>query len=604
MVGSSGWNPLTTSGSGSTFNVSLTPYGNVIQYTDTFVADATDPTLRTLIATGPVGSPARRRINESEALFNPVDANNVAEVDAFARRVQMESRTAVLGTEEPIFVQIPDAAGYEFVAPAGFLFTELDFDTAAGDNQAYNHSGLEDATETDFDLYLPDTGKWYEITVNPGDQPISIPGGAGVSRFQLFPRGLPSGARRGLTNAELPDLQLIIGLGLTGTGSTPTVSITVLADREPVVVPGTYYVSDVVGSFSNAVYANEFQLSRDGAHLVTTVTTTFRDPTTSSDVRLPDPNRPPETSTLDFPLADGSTSATVPLSSIPYISFTQTNFSHDTLVITSNAPIYQRISYQGRSSFCGGKNCQIQIGENERMPVEVDSLRVDGADITIDLVNQYRLNRVSLVDIRGTGPNTLIVDATAVTDNNAAVPEIFVLVDTTGDGADTVDMSLSIWTKQRDPLDMTFNGTTYRFDVFTTPGQSFDPGRSSFSVAKLYISTGEVGGGTSSFLGTASSPPVLAAVYAAAPTTLGSRNADRRRYQTEEGFLAELALLANADIEPAELFGDGDIDWKDLLSLDGGYRLRALATGQESSDAIDRALSELFSGEGSLIDAI
>ncbi|MFK8110919.1 MAG: choice-of-anchor D domain-containing protein [Rubripirellula sp.] len=428
-VGSTSENPIVAVQNNGVFSVELTAFNEAVQYIDKFLADADDPTKNTILSTGVFGGTQRYRTTDSNV--GPEDDQSFEQAVIFNQRISTVTRTARLGSQEPLFVSIPDAAGYDFEAPSGFLFTHLDFDSLAGDNASYDHSNVGDQTEVDFDVHLPATDEWFVLTINPGDQPIPFPGD-GVNRFELFPRTLSAESQSNVPLNEVPDLNLIIGLVLSGLSDSPVIEITKLGDRKPLFDPEVVKVDSTDGSTEN-----EFRLARDGANLAVTKN--------GSPVTL---------------VGSPDLTAPYPASSIGSFAIQGSPFANETLVLDQTMGQFDiPILFSGHFAF------EDRSEDERRVPISFDTLKVEGSGVTVDLIDDVELESVVVIDIRGAGVNTLILDEAAILENTF---EIHVFADRSGPDADIIDMSASNFTKSDETYEQVFDGVTFLFDEFVS----------------------------------------------------------------------------------------------------------------------------------------
>ena len=139
------------------------------------------------------------------------------------------TRQLGVDSEAPIFVNLPDAAGYELTLPAGLTFATLDIDSAVAGNVLLNHRG----EAADFDVYLPGADLWLTISMDTPLDLASVPGLSSLpDRIELFPRDLSSPELIAAENeGGETDLDLVIGFTLDGTATSPDLAVTVLTDR-------------------------------------------------------------------------------------------------------------------------------------------------------------------------------------------------------------------------------------------------------------------------------------------------------------------------------------------------------------------------------------
>ncbi len=133
------------------YDYPLATYGQEVTYDAHYLDEATPGNLISRVAEG---SPMD--FSGQPELQNLLAGLDQGQIDALSSRIVVLQDTKVLGVEEPIFIQTPDAAGYTYQAPAGYRFTAVHFDMDYGGNLYL---------DPEFDLYLFDTqaGQWkYE----------------------------------------------------------------------------------------------------------------------------------------------------------------------------------------------------------------------------------------------------------------------------------------------------------------------------------------------------------------------------------------------------------------------------------------------------------
>lgn len=244
--GASGHYPLNLTPDGAAHSVTVDQYDRYVAFNETYVVDKDDPTQRSLVASGAVGTPL------TPTGIGPDDPTSQASVNEFSRRLQMETNSAKLATDKPVFVKMDLADSWEFVAEAGTTFTQLVLDNGVGDNGFFDHIQVQDATETDFEIFLPDTNQRFDVTMNSADQPIMLGGAAGVSRFVLIRKDLPLKAMRGFLADELPNIDLTVGLVMKGDAVAPNIQVTMTNPTAPDVLIAPKTVSQVVGLTADA----------------------------------------------------------------------------------------------------------------------------------------------------------------------------------------------------------------------------------------------------------------------------------------------------------------------------------------------------------------
>ena len=283
---------------------------------------------------------------------------------------------AVLGVEEPIFVKAPDAAGYQYDALDGFGFNSFFIDPQVGGNLLL---------PSEFDLYLQNdvTHEWEYAATISGKNPaqVGINGflhyefaGGPVSSFRLYSRALPNEVLHDADNQTPPQLIATTGFLLSepagGSAMPPTIRMTPLAERQLFTSYGPVNVASPVFSSDTAPVTTTFGLTRSGADVIPTINSVPQDP--------------------------------IPLASAVEIRVEGHDNVDDTLILnTSGGPLTAPLVFNGGFRFD---------------TLSVDS--IDGAGVTIDLVNRDAISEVELVDMRGSGANQLILDHDAVIAND------------------------------------------------------------------------------------------------------------------------------------------------------------------------------------------
>ena len=391
VVGSSAWKPIfTVPESRFVDTATLANFGDTVQFEDTFLTDLVDPPV--LVSSGAVGTPART------TGANIGDVPEVpSELEAFARRQSIQSRAPRLGIDEPIFIGLPDAAQYDFTLSSGAQFTGLGFDASAADNRFLDHNLDQDGSEVDFDLFVPATGEWFQISTN--SPRFTLP--AGTTRFQMYPRQLPS------IGADTLNLLPSIGLLISEGAQDPVVTVTHNYDRLDFVLPAPQvYVP-------TGLTMGEFRLARNQAHV---------------DLSINGVQQP--TGVL----------FTHPMASLTEIPLLGTDALADQLIIDSRSgPIVTPLT------FIGGHNDQLR-----------DVVRLEGGGGTINLATDL-FSGVELLDIQGSGSNTLILDARSIVANMSDEGVLLIIRD------DDDVLDLTEWTKGQSTQ---VDGFNFSFDVY------------------------------------------------------------------------------------------------------------------------------------------
>ncbi|WP_150122545.1 GEVED domain-containing protein [Rhodopirellula islandica] len=259
VTGSSPFAPVLTPFVSGTGIFTLDTLGSTVTFDETYLVDANDPSTRTLVRSRAEGTPART-IDLPEEFQKYLGDPLSPEIDTLLGRFETPTpaRTQILGLEEPIFVRVPDASGYEFTLPAGLTAKEIHFDPNVGGNLFLQHTEANSGTNIDFDLFIASTGEWREVSMST---PFTLP--AGVSTFELYPRPIVTSRLLDPNDDGDVNLDLTVGLVLEGNQtSSPALTVNVLADRQELI--NLYEIQVGVGSDSAAF---ETRIARDGAYV-------------------------------------------------------------------------------------------------------------------------------------------------------------------------------------------------------------------------------------------------------------------------------------------------------------------------------------------------
>ncbi|TWT94146.1 choice-of-anchor Q domain-containing protein [Neorhodopirellula pilleata] len=275
VTGSSPFAPVLTPFVDGTGVFALSTFGENVIFDETFLVDKDDPSIRTLVRSRADGTPGRT-IDLPDEFRKYLGDPLSPEIDVLVGRFENAERTPVLGTDEPLFVRVPNAEGFEFTLPAGVSVSELHFDPNVGGNIFYQHTEANSGTTIDFDLHIPATGEWFEISMS---EPFTLP--VGVSTFELYPRPIVTPRILDPRDGADADLDLTVGLVLRGpVAPAPDLTVKVLADRQQ--------LSDLneiqIGVGSDAT-SFETRIARDGAFLEVS-THGVQTPLSSQDISL------------------------------------------------------------------------------------------------------------------------------------------------------------------------------------------------------------------------------------------------------------------------------------------------------------------------------
>jgi hypothetical protein len=404
------------------FTYDLTTFGQTVTY-ESFYLDAIQP--NNLVSRVPQATPMD--ISSSPTLLGllvNLDQNQINGIES--RIIQGPAEHKRLGSDEPIFIEVPDAAGYEYQAATGFRFQTVHFDTDVGGNMYLGN---------EFDLYLNDGTAWvYAATIaaQDGIDFAAIGYANGVDRFQLFGTALPDASLHRAANDAAPgtrqlddgtivyELPTTVGFTLAGPDLVPTVQLTQLRPRLRATTPVDVQVCKINCGFAFGQNA-EFLIVRNSLNAaVVDVAYRFTD-------QPGDPYKQLEPIEL--------TSAT---------GITVLGDAHEDVVLFDHTrgPIRLPITFHGGS----GTNL---LGQQNQ-----DVLRVRGRNVTIDLTGRDEITGVERVDIRGEGPNKLKLDLAAVKRNRDTANTLMVLASSD----DAVDIG-SGWIK--DAAQVTIDGIPF-----------------------------------------------------------------------------------------------------------------------------------------------
>jgi vacuolar-type H+-ATPase subunit F/Vma7 len=303
-----------------------------------------------------------------------------------------------LGIDEPLFIEVPDAAGYTYEALDGFRFTSIQFEPEVGGNLYLDRQ---------FDVYLMDesTRQWRYHTTISAETPYHFPIG-GVSRFQLYGLKLPNEILHRAANENSPTLITTTGLTLIGATGTPVIRVTEQETRQALTTPEDIRQLDCMGidcQLAQGIDA-EFRAVRNGANAEVWIKDAFLNvPATLHEV--------------------------VQITSATHLTFQGDQHLDRVIWDVSKGPIRLPLIFHG-----GGT-------ATDRNPKQ-DELIVAGAGVTLDLTNRDHITGVEHIDLRGSGSNSLIVDARAILGNTDTGSTLVVLA-----GADDIISIGPGWTR-------------------------------------------------------------------------------------------------------------------------------------------------------------
>lgn len=429
VPGSSAWNPIAVEGVDGDFTFDLTTFRTPVLYQDTLVEYTPEggPTQNLFVATGAVGTPPKV-LPDASQLVSLAKARGDAFQEQLARTsITKPTRTAALGvradgavsSSAPAFVVLPDTAGYNFTSD--FPITDLVFDPTAGidsaslDNSvlgtsALNHDRDLDGTDIDFDVFVPGQG-WFEVSM---DQPFAFP--EPVTAFELYPRALPNAALHRIGNLARPQIQMAVGIVFNDTDAaeTPTLVAESVGPREPSVQP-----EDLGKDLSSDT---KYQVSRNGVGIE------VQQDDSIATLTAPNVNTEDRDDVLNV--------TQYPAASLFQLQLLGTSSGSDELVIdNTNGPISVPILFDAMNA----------LGAGSGGDATFDVVTVHGSGVVLDIVSQVELRGVEKIDIRGSGPNTLIVDEASLLPNGSFDSiDVIKFVNVSAD-ADDVVLGLDGW---------------------------------------------------------------------------------------------------------------------------------------------------------------
>jgi hypothetical protein len=374
--GSSAWVPIEHVLDGGTGNLQFTlaTFGNAVTFEDLFLKDASNSVDREqweLLGTTAEGSP--------HAVPN-IQTDGSLTQEEVEDRLEAENREALLGTEEPIVIGLPDAEGYTVTAGGGAMVESLHFDRLGGGNAFLNR---------ELDVFVPSTGEWFAIAMD--DEP-SFVFETPVAAFEIYGRRFPSHSLDRNSRLIARDVRLSLGLQLSGASDTTVITAQPVGQS-----PRADFTSPEPFTVSGIEAVNEFRITRDRENV---------------EVRL--------NGNIQQAVVDGVTQSRIPQISTQRLRFNGNPTSADTLVIDpATGSIAMPIEFDGADSSGNGL---------------MDRLILEGRDRTLDLTSEVSIVGVEEVDIRGSGANVLFVDLAAVQNNLQSMSLVV-----RADGDDTIN---------------------------------------------------------------------------------------------------------------------------------------------------------------------
>ncbi|MCA9033914.1 MAG: hypothetical protein KDA91_02230 [Planctomycetaceae bacterium] len=326
----------------------LASAGGIVPAKTWFLKDTATSTNRA--AWQPLGTVV---VGDSDRIL-PLATSNMTDSatrDAYAARLVVESSTATLGIDAPLFLKLPDAGGQTITAIGATRISRI----------MIPHDVRGNASHGDMiDVFVPATGSWYTATM---DSVLEFP--IPVQQFQIYPRALP--ARSVGSNGEVSgDLALRIGILLENTSTTSQVTVSSLGGG-----PGTILTSpssvNVTGTSNITVSRNAttYQVARNGTAVLTGI----------------------EGAAIDAVTIQGNEGAA------------------ETIRLTLNTT-------------GGPAALPLRInGGGETATSARDILELTGSGMVLDLTGQHVITGIELVDLNGSGGNTLKANLKTIQDN-------------------------------------------------------------------------------------------------------------------------------------------------------------------------------------------
>ncbi|QDS86600.1 hypothetical protein EC9_07720 [Rosistilla ulvae] len=451
--GSSPFNPIRFNTVGNSgFRLTPATFGETVSYETAYLIDAADPDIRYELSKSADLTPTRAG---TSLVSGDIPAGQLRDLtgpnNSGRDRVALETTQGQLGVDESIWLELPDRLGYQFEASAGHTFTELEFDTNAGDGELFFHEdpGIVGVDENclgcdqfdefaDYDVFVPATNQWFAFSMDAGfvfPQP--------VTQFLLYARDLvdPSISSTLLNNAQA--ITQRIGFRFAGPDSSaPTIDGLSIGDRLTSVVPDQIFASET------ATAPTTFKIVRNGT-----------DPVVTSTIG----NAAPQTERLRSQRAEDvlglvPSGDSFPLASLRSATFSGSEDFGDTLVVDHRAgAVFPTIGFAGDFDPNG------ETGTGDVLKIIGDGVFVDITDF-----EAYQILDVEVVDIREGGSNTLFLDGGSIHDNSARDAEGNTALIVMADADDLVDKGPG-WVQLADQQ-LTVQGNSFTFNVYSQFG--------------------------------------------------------------------------------------------------------------------------------------
>ncbi|MFK7822139.1 MAG: choice-of-anchor Q domain-containing protein, partial [Planctomycetaceae bacterium] len=364
MIGSSSHSAYAVTPSGSVSDYNLDNWRRRIKYTEVYYQSKKSANLLSKAA---IDNPADFGPARDELLALDADNNGISDLfeyglpdDDLVHRTPRRR----LGFQEPIYVQHRDGAGHDFKLRSGHLFDSVTIDLRVGGNLLLGDN---------FDVFVFRDGEWvFDVTINRKnhtlrDGLLQYEFDEPVERFRLFTRTLPIETSVSGPDGHAPvNLTRATGFIISkprGVRGKPELRIKRLAGRGRLVRPDAI---ETETPHPTEELTGQQSISRD-AEVVTVQS---------------------GTENLDF-ITSSTTALTI-----------RGNDSTDDVLVLegSGGPLAIPLHFDG-----GFRN---------------DSIFVTGSNIALDFTDRDRLKGVELIDYRGEGANSLIIDYDVVRTNN------------------------------------------------------------------------------------------------------------------------------------------------------------------------------------------
>ena len=345
---------------------------------------------------------------------------------------RLERRTSfnVLGRDEPIYVQAPDAAGYTYRVLGGYLFDQLSIDLQVGDN-GYLGDGFDlyrgvtitdaDGNESirwEFEAFLQEGNPQFDS----GDGILTYKLSQPLETFRLFPTALPNVEIHQGDNLSAPELLTTTGFTLVPGNDAPripAIQMEQIALRNAPYDPPVVSLPVHLDSAITQPLEHRFSIRRDNESAIVAGHRAYSE--------------------------WGPDTESVQLASATRIAIVGSDNANDTLQIDSTGgPIHTPIHFNGGS--------------------RTDTVMISGEGIHLDLARD-RFTGVEVIDLRGTGANSLDLDIESLSGNGGLASTVRILADQDdvlgiGSGWERVDVrdGFEIWQQNGMTIEFSSDG--------------------------------------------------------------------------------------------------------------------------------------------------